>query len=246
MMAGLFLGTLAVLNVLGVSRFLAIASWTDGEGLKWGDVLGSKDGLMFAVAVGVLPYPITFLCTDLISEFYGRKRATMVVWIGLVLNLWVMGILWLGGALPGFGPIQQSFFDIRTAAFGAVAASMIAYLAAQFVDVHLYHFWKKLTKGKALWLRNNASTMFSQLIDTTAVILITHFAAGLLPVEPNRDEWTQLWLFIGTGFAFKLAVAMLDTPLIYILASFLKKYLGYDPTKEYQADPQPKPMYGPS
>ncbi|MEM6750811.1 MAG: queuosine precursor transporter [Planctomycetota bacterium] len=245
LMAGIFLGTLAVLNVLGVSRFLAIGSYTDDGGFQWGNVLDpGADGLMFAVAVGVLPYPITFLCTDLISEFYGRKRASMVVWIGLILNLWVMGVLWLGGVLPGFGPIQQSFFDIRTAAFGAVTASMIAYLAAQMLDVHLFHFWKRVTKGKALWLRNNASTICSQLIDTVAVILITHFAVKLLPVSPNRDLWTQLWLFVATGFAFKVVVALIDTPLIYLIAGTLKSYLGYDPTIE-GVESEREALYGP-
>ena len=84
-LAGIFLGTLAMLNILGISRFINL--FTIGE-------------TTFSVAVGVLPYPVTFLCTDLISELYGKKRAQFVVWVGVILNIWVVFILWLGGVLP--------------------------------------------------------------------------------------------------------------------------------------------------
>jgi len=246
-LAGLFLGTLAMLNILGISRFLVLASFTPGEGLKW----GIPGEYVFAVAVGVLPYPLTFLCTDLISEFYGRRRANFVVWVGFLLNLWVMFILWAGAALPGFEPMDEStglpvkdaagnlpvFFQVKTLAFGAVTASMIAYLFAQFVDVYVFHFWKKLTKGKHLWLRNNGSTMVSQLVDTVAVILITHFYAHALPEAPEgRSLAAHLTLFIVTGYVFKFACAALDTPLIYLAVKLLSPYLQIDPLKEHAAD----------
>jgi len=193
--AGLFLGTLAMLNILGISRFIKFASFEDADGLE----------IVFAAAVGVLPYPVTFLCTDFISEFYGRKRANFVVFVGFLLNLWVVFILWLGGVLPGFEPIDPAtgeivrdaadrlpvFYEIRALTFGAVTASMIAYLAAQFCDVYLFHFWKKVTRGKWLWVRNNGSTMVSQLVDTTAVILITHFYAGRHDSVLPRGESPQ-------------------------------------------------------
>jgi uncharacterized integral membrane protein (TIGR00697 family) len=120
--------------------------------------------------------------------------------------------------------------------FGAVAASMVAYLAAQFVDVYLFHFWKWLTKGKALWLRNNGSTVVSQFVDTFAVITITHFYAHALPVNPDNPIWPQLWLFIATGYVFKLLAALVDTPVIYLAVALLKRYLHIDPTREHTAD----------
>ena len=80
-------------------------------------------------------------------------------------------------------PEDYAFYRIRTLAFGAVIASMIAYLAAQFCDVYLFHFWKRLTNGRHLWLRNNGSTLISQLVDTIAVILITHYYAHALPID---------------------------------------------------------------
>lgn len=227
-LSGVFLGTLAMLNILGISRFVNMSFELFGMNIP------------LVVAVGVLPYPVTFLCTDLISELYGRKRANDVVWVGLLLNVWVIFLLWLGGVLPGFETIdavtgevardladrQPVFFEIRTLAFGAVAASMIAYMVAQFCDVQLFHFWKRVTKGKHLWLRNNASTMASQMVDTTAVILITHFYANALPIDPEQELWPQLTTFILSGYVFKLIVAALDTGPLYLLVGRLRPYLG--------------------
>jgi uncharacterized integral membrane protein (TIGR00697 family) len=240
--AGLFLGTLAMLNILGISRFIKFASFTTADGLE----------IVFAAAVGVLPYPVTFLCTDFICEFYGRRRANFVVLVGLLLNIWVVVILWIGGLLPGFEQIDPAtgeiardaagrlpvFYEVRALTFGAVAASMIAYLAAQFCDVYLFHFWKRLTRGRWLWIRNNGSTMVSQLIDTVAVILITHFYARALPVDSGRELWPQLLLFIATGYAYKFVVAAVDTVPFYLGVRLLGRYLQMDPLVEHEADPE--------
>ena len=223
-LSGLFLGTLGMLNILGISRFVNIFTWHD---------------FAVTVAVGALPYPLTFLCTDLISELYGRQRANQVVWVGLLLNGWVVFIVWLGGVLPGFETIDATtgellkdaagrvpvFFEIRNLTFGTVTASMVAYLTAQFVDVQLFHFWKELTQGKYLWLRNNGSTLLSQLVDTSAVVLITHFFAGVLPIDPAKELWPQLILFITYGYVFKLVAALLDTGPFYVSVYWLSKYL---------------------
>lgn len=291
-LAGLFLGSLTMLNILGVSRFITLFNLGGESGweFNWGKAGTPKR--MFELAVGVLPYPITFLCTDLISEFYGRRRANWVVTVGLILNIWVMFILWIGGAMPprpnmdfnsglpevsiemiqaepveededddlGFSleiedpgqdelervneeykpsiPYEYGFYQIRKLAFGAVIASMIAYLIAQFTDVYLFHFWKRLTKGKHLWLRNNGSTLVSQLVDTIAVILITHFFAQSLFATDGMttgEVWTKLFVsFILTGYVFKMLVALLDTIPFYFLVHRLKAYLEIDPLEHNQ------------
>lgn len=261
LLAGIFLGSLALLNVLGLSRFLVLASCSQNEAGSWQLTWGRWGQVSFALAVGVLPYPITFLCTDLISEFYGRKRANWLVMVGLILNVWVVLILWLGAALPQqpdfddnglpkieiveleseTGPKQiavvpddYAFYRIKQMAYGAVVASMIAYLLAQFCDVWLYHFWKRLTKGKHLWLRNNGSTLLSQLVDTVAVILISHFYARSLPPPAEGATLTQhLLLLIATGYLFKVAAALLDTIPFYLAVSWLKGYLEFDPMAEH-------------
>lgn len=237
-LSGIFLGTLAMLNILGISRFVDISFTIFGLSIP------------MVIAVGVLPYPITFLCTDLISELFGEKRASDMVWVGLLLNVWVVFFLWLGGSLPGFEAVDPNtgalvpdaagrepvFFEVRTLAFGAVTASMVAYLAAQFCDVRLFHFWKRLTDGKHLWLRNNASTLVSQMVDTTAVILITHFYAHALPVDDNAPIWPQLAVFIASGYVFKLTVALLDTGPLYLAVSKLRPYLGLQANEEVAHD----------
>ena len=246
-LAGLFLGSMTMLNILGISRFILLFQVpVEVEGHDpW--------NLAFAVAVGVLPYPITFLCTDFISEFYGRRRANWVVFTGLILNAWVVFILWLGGELPGFEPVNSAgeivrdeagrlptFFEVQGLAFGAVFASMFAYMAAQFCDVYLFHALKKLTKGRHLWLRNNFSTLGSQMVDTVAVILITHYATeNGLPMHPGVDESVQLMAYIGTGYLFKAAVALVDTVPFYLGCRWLRTYLEFDPSAEYASENPP-------
>jgi uncharacterized PurR-regulated membrane protein YhhQ (DUF165 family) len=261
-LAGLFLGSLTMLNILGISRFLVLFSidaTETGRAVSWGQWASTAEGWSFALAIGVLPYPVTFLCTDLISEFYGRRRANWVVTVGFLLNVWVVFILYIGGIMPqipvmdpqtGLPPIDSvsvidgnisdpnsfAFYQIRALTFGAVTASMIAYLAAQFCDVYLFHFWKRLTKGKHLWLRNNGSTIVSQAVDTVAVILITHFYAHALPIPadlPANELIQKLLMFIITGYVFKLVIALFDTIPFYILTAFLKRYLDFDPMAEH-------------
>ena len=227
-----FLGSLTMLNILGTSRFIDF-SFT----------FFSLE-IPFVLAIGVLPYPITFLCTDLISELFGKKRANFVVWLGLLLNLWVIFIVWLGGALDA--PISLSngelplsvtdgevivphgyeFYHIRKLTLGATAASMIAYLTAQFIDVQIFHFLKKKTNGKMLWLRNNVSTLVSQLVDTSAVILITYYYANGLPLNEDGTLTHPLIYFILSGYVFKVVVALLDTLPFYIATRQLKKYIS--------------------
>mgnify|MGYP001163749722 FL=1 len=232
-LSGLFLGTLAMLNILGISRFLDLSF----------SLFGLEIPMM--VAVGVLPYPVTFMCTDLISELYGEEKARDMVWVGLLLNIWVVFLLWLGSELPGTGidpatgaPMidaagrEPVFFEIKNLAFGAVGASMIAYLAAQFCDVRLFHFMKRLTKGRHLWLRNNVSTMVSQIVDSTAVILVTHFWAAALPINADEPLWPQLMVFIASGYVFKVFIAAVDTGPIYLAVRYLRTYLGLAENEE--------------
>lgn len=225
--SGIFIGTLAMLNILGVSRLIDL-SFSIGN-MK----------VPVKVFVGVLPYPITFLCTDFISEFYGKKRASNVVWVGFVLNLWVVFILWLGGILP---PIPHEipttdanyvFYQIRHLTFSTTFASMIAYLTAQFVDVHIFHFLKRKTAGKKLWIRNNGSTLTSQLVDTLAVVFITYSFTNAIEVPSDYTHAEFLIILILSGYSFKVVVALLDTIPFYLGVRFLKRYLHMDPLGEF-------------
>lgn len=217
----IFFACIAILNIIGITKLIHVGPLT--------------------VAVGVLPYPLTFLCTDLISEIYGKRRANFVVWLGLLVNFFVLGIVFLAQWLPSLPLDQQppwqtlflakdmalangqlvseqvELFDIiYTCTTSSIFASMVAYLCAQFADVYTFHFFKKLTKGKCLWLRNNASTMSSQWIDTTIVIGIT-FGATM--------SFQPVMAIILSSYCFKLVAALLDTPLFYLGVNYIGEYI---------------------
>lgn len=199
-LAAVFLSSLVVCNLIA-NKFLTVD-------------LGFK---VFTLSAGALPYPITFLATDLLSELYGRRRANQVVWSGFAASLFALLALWMGAQ---FSAIADSPVSDETyaAAFSntwrVIAASMLAYLFAQFFDVRLFHFWKRLTKGRHLWLRNNASTVFSQLLDSVLVVLVLF--SGVWEAEQMVATMFDLWLF-------KAMVALVDTPLFYLGTWWLKR-----------------------
>lgn len=225
-LAAVFFGSMTLLNVIGLTRFVKLGP--------------------LALAVGVLPYPLTFLVTDLISELYGKSRANFVVWVGLGLNLFVITILFLGQWMTSVAPETQPpwqvlylakpvglatgqtvegavdlFYIIYSCSAGSVLASMVAYITAQFFDVQIFHFLKEKTRGKALWLRNNVSTLFSQLIDSFAVISIT-FGISLWQGEMAIS---QFFILLGSNYLFKMCAALLDTLPFYFLVNRLRVYL---------------------
>lgn len=166
----------------------------------------------FELSVGILPYPITFLITDIISEIYGRKKANQAVIAGIFASFFSMGIILLANYTTAIdnSPVTNELF---TKVFGlspiAVLASMLAYLFAQFIDIRIFHFWKRKTNGKHLWLRNNFSTFSSQFIDTLTVItLLCSF--GVLP-------WGLFKTLLLSGFLFKIIIALIDTPVLYFI-----------------------------
>ena len=175
----------------------------------------------FVVSAGILAYPITFIVTDLISELYGQKKANKVVFSGFIASIFVLIFLWLGGQ---FNAISDSVVDNETYnvvfrnAWRVIAASMIAYLFAQSIDVRLFHFWKKITNGKHLWLRNNASTVFSQLVDTSVVLFLLCYFSVI--------EWNMFFQLLLNGFLFKVLFAALDTPIIYVILYYARKYFN--------------------
>jgi len=166
---------------------------------------------LFEISVGILPYPVTFLITDLISEIYGKKRANQIVVAGIFASFFSMLIVYIANAVPAtdWSPVDNSMF---TSVFGATAiavfASMMAYLLAQFIDIQIYHFWKRKTKGKHLWLRNNFSTFLSQFVDTfTVLFLLCSF---------DKIGWDKFTGLLIAGFIFKVLIAITDTPFLYL------------------------------
>ncbi|NNK69709.1 MAG: queuosine precursor transporter [Flavobacteriaceae bacterium] len=200
LLGGLFITSLVVSNLI----FKKFFYWYPVDV----EIFGAR---LFEISVGILPYPITFLITDLISEIYGKKRANQVVVAGIFASFFSMFIVYLGNVVPAtdWSPVQDPLY---TQVFGstaiAVLASMMAYLFAQFVDIHIYHFWKALTQGRHLWLRNNFSTFLSQFIDTATVLLLL--------CSFGEIEWDKFAGLLVSGFIFKVLVAATDTPFLYL------------------------------
>ena len=186
---------------------------------------------LFEISVGILPYPITFLITDLISEIYGRKKANQIVTAGIFASFFSMSIILVSEMAPAIesSPIDdKTFTKVFALSPLAVFASMIAYLFAQYVDIAIYHFWKRLTKGKYLWLRNNFSTFLSQFIDTFTVVgLLCVF--GILP-------WDLFFGLVVSGFIFKIFIAFLDTPFLYFFVYLLRKRFKLAVGEEIELD----------
>ena len=192
------------------------------------EIFGTK---LFEISVGILPYPITFLITDLISEIYGKKKANQVVVAGIFASFFSLIIIYISNAVPAtsWSPVGDDMFST---VFGntaiAVFASMMAYLLAQFIDIQIFHFWKRLTKGKHLWLRNNFSTFLSQFVDTfTILILLCSF---------NIIDWSRFSGLLIAGFLFKVMIAIFDTPFLYLGVYLFRKRFKLKVNEEISLD----------
>lgn len=201
-LSGLFVALLIVCNLIA-NKFVTVDL----------GFLGFKN--VFILSAGVLPYPLTFLITDVLSEFYGKKRTNQVIITGFIASIVILGVLLLGSLFTSIdgSPVNDETYNmVFKNSWRVIGASMLAYLTAQFVDVRLFHFWKGLTNGKHLWLRNNGSTILSQFIDTALVVTVLFI--GVKSIDDIQSMIIDGWLF-------KVLVALLDTPLFYLLV-----YLG--------------------
>jgi len=218
-LAGLFITSLVVSNLI----FQKFFYWS-----PFGEI-SLFSAPLFELSVGILPYPLTFLITDLISEIYGKKMANKVVVVGIIASVFSLLIVYTASSVSAtdWSPVSDELFST---VFGntivAVFSSMMAYLLAQFVDIQIYHFWKRLTKGRHLWLRNNFSTFSSQLIDTTSVVLLLCFFGEI--------EWERFTGLVLSGFLFKALIALLDTPILYLMVYGSRRYFRLEVNEEIE------------
>jgi len=214
-LTGIFVASLVSCNLI-FQKFFQLEIWLPFIG-----------NYTFEQSVGLLPYPVTFLVTDIISEIYGKKKANQVVMSGLVASIFMLLVVTISNyvqATSWSAVDDETFSQVFGLSGAAVFASMMAYLTAQLVDVRVFHFWKKLTNGKHLWLRNNASTIFSQFIDTFSVLaLLCYF--GVIP-------WDKLGILFINGFLFKVCFAAFDTPIFYFCSYYLRKYFHLELSEE--------------
>lgn len=225
-LVGVFITSLVLGNIIGTTKFVTIFSFVMPEWMQSITPSLVRDGSLYtmSIPVGLLAYPVTFLVTDMISELFGRKKAQMVVWIGFFLNMYLLLLMSVGHWFPntyGVSGGLNLFEGVYEFVIANTVSSMIAYLIAQSVDVRLFHFWKRVTKGKYLWVRNNGSTMFSQLIDSTLILSILYFSGNL---GENITTLGMLGILIINSYLFKFFFALFDTPLVYLAVWFFKEY----------------------
>jgi uncharacterized integral membrane protein (TIGR00697 family) len=209
--------------------------------LLLGDIIGGKTipTPFGPISVGILPFPVTFLLTDVVNDFYGRKGARFLTFLGF----WMAALAWLVLQVSTWLPVDPStyFTQVEFAKiFGGSAqlfvASMLAYLVSQLLDIQVFQYWKALTASRHLWLRATGSTVVSQLIDTVTINVVfwtwssagdaTSFLGRMLPA----DRWTWIGQKILREYGIKVAVAVALTPAVYALHEAIVRRLRLDPT----------------
>lgn len=229
--SAIFISTLCLINVMNISRFVTI------------DFSFWQYNLFVTLPIGVLPYPLTFLCTDIISECYGKQAANRLVTAGLIANLAMLVLFWLCGLPAPFIPDasiatqtnpESHFYYIRFLTMTAIISSMLAYLVAQYLDVHIFHFLKDLTKNKHLWLRNNVSTFISQFVDTCLVLTCTYFMTRHLAWGESDTSQFSLVTVILSSYGFKFFAALLDTIPCYFFVWLIKKKTAISPQLRFK------------
>ncbi|MBN8230774.1 queuosine precursor transporter [Corallococcus macrosporus] len=211
-LAGLFITSLVVGDIIGVKLFE----------VHLGPVVA-------VMSVGMLPFPVTFLLTDILNEFYGKKVARFVTWVGFFMAIFTFVIVALAGQIPwapmteakGYnGTVAASFNNVFGGSQRILMASMVAYLVAQFLDISVFNLLKRVTNNRMLWLRATGSTVVSQLIDTVVVQFVAW--TGVLPQD-------VIFRIIFTSYAVKLLVAIGLTPLVYLGHALVERKLGISP-----------------
>ncbi len=173
------------------------------------------------VALGTILFASTFLCTDILSEYYGKEKARMNILIGFCAFLFMTLLMVI---TIGFKPssedwVQENLSNVFTPMTRFFIASMIAYLISQYFDVWFYNYLRKITSEKYLWLRNNLSTVISSLVDNTVFSI---FAWILLNPEPF-SIYSVIMIYILGTYLLRIVIALLDTPFIYLAKFFIKK-----------------------
>jgi len=177
----------------------------------------------FVMSMGIIPWPIVFITTDLINEYFGRDGVKKLSFITAGLIAYSFIILLLAINIPAAQGISTVNDNQFSAVFGQsmwiIVGSITAFLISQLIDVRIFWFFKKITGDKKIWLRTTGSTVISQLFDSFIVLGIAFWLPGKI------DAKTFLTSAL-TGYTFKLATAIVLTPLIYLGHYSIKKYLS--------------------
>ncbi len=176
-------------------------------------------GIPIVFSVGIVPFALTFAITDIIAEVHGREKAQEIVWIGVSVLVFVLIMTVVSVALPYAARswlTPEQYEPVFNQSIRMILASIVAFFLGQMHDIFAFEFWKQKTKGKFLWLRNNLSTIVSQLIDSTVFMFLAFYG-----VSPKYDVGFIISLII-PYYILKVALAFLDTPVVYAGVNWLR------------------------
>lgn len=205
---GFFVANAVVAELISVKLF------------DFGECIGLESNT-YIMALGLLPWPIVFLATDALNEFYGKKIVRQLSFFTSGLLLYVFLIVYIADNLNAFekaGVTNEEFSKVFSQSGYLIIGSVIAFLVGQLTDIFFFGVFKRITKGKYIWLRATGSTAISQLVDTIIVIGIGFY----LPGKVSFDQYMNM---IMTGYFIKLIFAIVLTPLIYLVHYMMKKML---------------------
>jgi uncharacterized integral membrane protein (TIGR00697 family) len=236
-LAGFFIANVLSAEFMGIKIF-SLERTLGFEPVNW-NILGGK--WSFDLTAGVLLWPVVFIMTDIINEYYGRRGVNFLSWLGAGLIAYAYFMLYASIQLTpadwwpasqtarGIADMSASFNGIFGQGLGIIIGSLSAFLLGQLLDVTVFHAIKKRTGEKYLWLRSTGSTLFSQLVDTFVVTSIAFYFYPML-VPGNGDPWPvrQLLMVCAGSYIYKFSVAILMTPVIYLVHYLIEKYLGHD------------------
>lgn len=216
-LSGLYIGFLVLAELMGGKLFTVDVS---GTGIF--PAIGID---VFTMTAGVIPFPLTFIITDLLNEYYGQQSVRFTVLLGMFVLLLVFALIFAGIAIPAaeFSPVSDSAFrTVFASSQLIILASIVAYLVGQLIDIYVFHKIRIATGGRYIWLRATGSTIVSQLIDSFIVI---YLAFGS-PLARKQLQFDQVIHISSTNFVYKMIVAVAITPLIYLGYNLMNRYLG--------------------
>lgn len=211
---------------------LIIADLTGSKFFSFGSVGLFGYTLRIEHSVGMFAFPITFLLTDLLNEYYGKKAARRVTFLGLAMAAFAFGLIYLARSAPPAPPgrtfIDESMFDaVLGMSQRLYIASLSAFLIGQLTDIWVFHLLKRLTRGRMLWLRATGSTVVSQAIDSLVISFVLGYGSKLA----DGSDATMAFILetAAKGYALKFVIAISITPLIYAGHAVMHRVLGLAP-----------------
>jgi queuosine precursor transporter len=189
-----------------------------------GEILGGKliQAGPYIMSLGVVPWPVVFLTTDLINEYYGKAGVRKLTLITVGLILYAFLIIFVAMSIPAasVSPVKDDAFNaVLGQSQWIIVGSVAAFLASQLIDVTIFWIFRKATNGKMLWLRATGSTAVSQLVDTFVILGIAFWL-------PGKIETKDFLNLAFANYTYKFAIAVGLTPLIYAAHAAIDKFLG--------------------